>query len=609
MFCRISRALALTTLLLTGGVSCARRDTGIPERLAVVAFENLGSSSALDWLRRASAAAMVADLAGAPNLYVQTVESVSGAYAIQASQLLQGYFFEQNGRLEIRAAVEDVRRRRIVENFEASGPISDGVLPLFNQLARRLNPQARSLETHNPEAFRAYGEALSALDRNAALKSLESATVADPKFVPAYIARVRVLLAAGERDQALKVVQTALDTKPVSIEKAELEYLAASATGKIDERERTLQALARLTPADSKIFRELAQMAIAQRKFQEAVRTYETATDLNPGEAATWNELGYALAYNQDLSGARRALERYQGLLYGVEVNPLDSLGEVSFFLGDFPEAAKYFVEADQRNRAEFGGGELVKAAQAKLLAGDLKEADVLFQRYIQTQRSQRGAAGYQMAQWGFLTGRRKAAISALEKLIPTLDADSQSLALSQLSLWNAEMGDSKAAAGLATQAWERAAGPRTKNLSALCRIIANPPAASTGSRTVDAYALLFGRKYQEALPLLDAIYRETNPAQDGQIRTLLAWALVKSGQTAKAKDLVRIYPIPLSSGEATLASLIFPRYLFVRAMVLQDEGKRAEAKKSFQLFLKYAGDTPDMFGDKAEAQQRVAAL
>jgi hypothetical protein len=109
----------------------------------------------------------------------------------------------------------------------------------------------------------------------------------------------------------------------------------------------------------------------------------------------------------------------------------------------------------------------------------------------------------------------------------------------------------------------------------------------------------LFARKYAEAVPLLEAIYRETSPTSDGQIRTLLAWTYVDTGRVADARKLVQIYPIPLSSGDPVFVSLMFPRFLYVRGVVLQNEGKRAEAKKSMDLFQKYAGDVPDILGAK----------
>jgi len=118
------------------------------------------------------------------------------------------------------------------------------------------------------------------------------------------------------------------------------------------------------------------------------------------------------------------------------------------------------------------------------------------------------------------------------------------------------------------------------------------------------AFALLFGRKFAEAVQPLEAVYRETAPAGDGQIRTLLAWAEVESGRVGDARQLVQLYPLPLSSGDPFFASLIFPRFLYLRGVVLQSEGKRSKAKQSFELFLKYAGDVPDIFGDEAAARR-----
>jgi predicted Zn-dependent protease len=121
--------------------------------------------------------------------------------------------------------------------------------------------------------------------------------------------------------------------------------------------------------------------------------------------------------------------------------------------------------------------------------------------------------------------------------------------------------------------------------------------------------ALLFARKFADATPPLERLYRETNPSADGQVRTLLAWAYVKTNRTADAAGLLNRYPLPLNSGEPMFASLIFPRYLFLRATVLEGQGKRAQAKSAYELYLKYAGDVPDAFGDDVVARKKLTAL
>jgi tetratricopeptide (TPR) repeat protein len=598
-------SITLLTLTLAG---CAREAAG-PSRLAVVPFENQSSDSELDGAGRGAAAALVYDLAGAPNLYAETVQSINGAYDMHASRVLEGYFSENGGQVELHATVEDARLSKTIDSIALKGSAAEGVLPLLNQLARRLSSQAREIEAGSPGAFRDYERALNAADRSTAAKDLEDATKAAPKFAAAYIDLVPVLLAEGDRNQAEKFIQTAEAAHPDAIDQARLEYWAASASGDAGQREQALHRLTQATAADSRVFRELAEIELRRRDYSAAARDYERAAQLNPDEPRGWNELGYVLAYAEDLAGARRALDQYRGLLPKGDANALDSLGEVSFYLGDFQAAEKRFLEANEQNRAEFGGAELLKAAEAQLMQDRLKEADALFQKYDGViAGAQHFRATYQFAQWEFLTGRRKLAIEGMERILPSLDADARSAALCQLSIWKLQTGDSKTAVELADRAAETAVSARSRGMSALCRGVVNPGGGS-GSRITNAYALLFAGKFSEATPLLELLYRETNPLEDAQIRTLLAWAYVETGRTAQADRLLRIYPIPLSSGEPMFASMIFPRYLFLRGTVLEKQGKRADAKRSYELFLKYAGDVPDVFGDQAAARRNLGGL
>jgi len=571
--------------MLTG---CARpRNAGL-ERLAVMPLENLSADADLNCLNHAAAAVVVYDLAGAKNIFAREVQSLSDAQSMRASRVLEGYFFERNGRIGIRATVEDLEKTKTLENVEIDGAASAGLLPLVNELARKLSPEVRVFGTRDEKAFRFYGEALAARDSQEATKNLEVATGADPGFAAAYLDEVRLLTETGDRERARQVAQTAervarLDT----IDRANLEYVAATASGDLAERVRALEKLSAATPADANHVKELGEMRFARREFSQAAMEYRAAAHLDPDEAQTWNELGYALARAKDLSGAREALAQYQRLAPG-DPNALDSQGEVSYFLGDFKSAEEYFERAAARNPAEFG-----KAAEASVMMGDLQGADQLFARQFGARpRGSHQGADYQMAQWEFLTGRRQAAMDRMGKLAPVSEGDLRSLAFSQLAIWKLETGDSKSAAELANEAAMSAQSPQVRGLSAVCRYVASGTSASSGSKVADAYALLLAKKYREALPLLQAIYAETNPSADGQARTLLAWAYVETGAMDQAATLIDPYPLPLSSGEPLFASLIFPRYLFLRSAVLDHQGKKDEARKTQELYAKYAGTT-----------------
>jgi tetratricopeptide (TPR) repeat protein len=568
--------------MIAGG--CARQPATMVERLAVMPLENLSSDPQWNWYSRASSAVVEYDLAGSKNIFTKPVDSLSAAQSMQASRVLEGYFFERNGRIGIRATVEDLRTTRAVEHLEIEGPVGGGLLPLANELARRLSSGARRFGTNNENAFRFYGEALEASNTEDSERALESAKHADPGFAATYLDQARLLAATGARDRALQVIQAGeRGTQLDPIDRASLQYVAASASGDANARIQALETLAQVTPANATLFVDLGDAQFERRNFQDAVRNYQTATALNPEDARTWNTLGYALAWTRNLNGARQAIQEYEKLA-PHDANALDSLGEVSFYLGDFESAAKYFQQAAEKSPAE-----LVKAAEARLMTGDLQQANALFAKYVGP-GEERGRAAYQTAQWEFLTGQRLAGMAALERLLPQLDPDAQSLALSQLAIWKLETGDGKAAIDLANQAVAHAQSPQARGMAAVSRFVAAGTEASSGSALVDAYALLFAQKYREAVPLLQAAYERTNPSSDGQIRVLLAWARVETGGFAEAGRLLELCPLPLSSGEPMLASLIFPRYFALRAEVFEKQGKPDEAKKNRELFTKYAG-------------------
>src|SRR5262245_973594 len=125
MFSPMSVCATIVFLILG---SCTSARMRVPERLAVVPLENLSADSEMDWAGRAVAAAIVYDLAGAPNIYAQAVDSMEGARAAGASRVLGGYFYQRNGRLEIRIAVEEGSRAKTVTSFGLSGRVSEGML-------------------------------------------------------------------------------------------------------------------------------------------------------------------------------------------------------------------------------------------------------------------------------------------------------------------------------------------------------------------------------------------------------------------------------------------------------------------------------------------------
>lgn len=592
MFCKPRTSLFPLSILLiillveVALASCSKPPASGVERLGVMAIENLTSDAQLNWPSRAAAAVVVYDLAGAKNIFARQVDSISAAQSMRASRVLEGYFFERNGRIGIHAALEDLGSAKTVESYEFDGTVSAGFLPLVNELARRLSPEVRTFGTQNEKAFQFYGEALAARDSQSAEQDLEAATHADPGFTAGYVDEAKLLAETGNRAQARQVVLAGSRARRDPIDGANLEYVGATASGDATDRVKALELLTAATPANANIFTELGEMRFARRQFKQAVMEYRAAVHLDPEALPVWNQLGYALAWSGDLNGARDALAQYQRLAPG-NLNAIDSQGEVSYMLGDFKSASEDFEKASAKNPSE-----LLKAAEARLMAGDLQGADGLFLKHLGPGAKVQNGAGYQMAQWEFMTGRRNAGMARMEKLAQGSSGDFQALALSQLSIWKLDGGDKKAAADLARQAAAAAQNPVARKMSAIAAAIAAGGATSSGSKVVDAYALLFAKKYREAVPLLQAAYAETNPSVDGEIRTLLAWAYVETGAIEQAASLVESTPFVLSFGEPQFTTPILARYLFVRSAVLEHQGKKNEARNSQELYSKYAGIT-----------------
>jgi tetratricopeptide (TPR) repeat protein len=555
----------LIAVIAPGG--CARPQGTIVERLGVMPIENLSSDAQLGWLSRAAAAAVVYDLAGAKKIFARQVDSLSAAQTMHASRLLEGYFLERNGRMVIRATVEDLAKTKAIESFEIEGVAGAGFLPLANELARKLSSDARMFGTSNESAFRFYGEAVGAKESKGAEQALQQATDTDPGFAAGYVEEAELLAETGDRERARRVAEAGARARLDSIDRANLQYVAGTASEDATDRIRALESLTAATPANADTFRELGEMRYMRREFQEAAMEYRVAAGLNPESPQIWNELGYALAWTKDLRGAREALAQYQKLA-PEDANALDSQGEVSYMLGDFKSAGGYFERAAERNPAE-----LLKAAEARLMMGDLKGADELFGTHLGPGGVRSGVRELQMAEWEFLTGRRKAGADRIEKFAREASGDLQAVALSQLSVWKLDAGDRTAAAELANRAAMLAQGPQAREYSAKCQYLASGRTEGSGSKMADALARVFANQPREAIPLLEAVYSETSPSADWQVRTLLAWAYLKTGAADKAAKLVEIYPLPLSSADAAFASVVFPRYLSVRAAVQKRQG------------------------------------
>ena len=124
--------------------------------------------------------------------------------------------------------------------------------------------------------------------------------------------------------------------------------------------------------------------------------------------------------------------------------------------------------------------------------------------------------------------------------------------------------------------------------------------AASSPAKTMaTAYALLLAGHFGPASEPFRTVYQQTQPALDGQVRTLYAWTLVATSRKADAVPLVQLYPMPFGAGDALFSTLVFPRFLDLRAEAMKAKGNDLEAAKASSTYSKFKGDLPDIFAHK----------
>ena len=188
------------------------------------------------------------------------------------------------------------------------------------------------------------------------------------------------------------------------IDRANLEYVAATASGDAADRTTGVGEVDRGDPGEREYSKELGEMRFARREFQQAAMEYRAGAHLDPDEAQNWNELGYALAWAEGLerrTGGAGAIS--EAGARGCERAGLARRGQL-LCCGDFKAADGYFEQAAAKNPAE-----LLKAAEAAHDGGSAGRGRAVCEALGARQRGRHDGASFQMAQWEYLTGRRKA--------------------------------------------------------------------------------------------------------------------------------------------------------------------------------------------------------
>jgi hypothetical protein len=163
------------------------------------------------------------------------------------------------------------------------------------------------------------------------------------------------------------------------------------------------------------------------------------------------------------------------------------------------------------------------------------------------------------------------------------------------------------AAARAAADAAVKLAGPPSAGLAGAARFLCEPPApasewalraerafaspaAAPMKGFVLACALLRGRHFDAAVPLLREIYARWTHGADPGIPVMYASALAGSARLKEAAPLVERYPVPRPSEIGPFTPMWFPRLLLLRAQVLESRGRVEQARAARQLYQTLGG-------------------
>ena len=548
--------------------------------LSVSRFENLSGDPSLDWTGAAVPAVLAGELprVGAGSRYV-----------------LEGYIAKAGGQLRLSAFLIDTRSNKIADNFIATGA---GVLPVAGALARHLDSAARPYSTGDEEALKAYTQG-----------DFEHAVARDADFGAAYVQWSESLASHGDAAGADRVIALARQrsNRITGPDMARIDLIAAGLHGNMDSEIRAMIALAGFTPNDVRLCGQIGEFEVRKHQYAAAAGWYKKAAALEPAEGQWLNRLGYAQCWAHDLDGARQTLVKYQQML-PRDANPLDSLGDVHYYWGRFAEAEKYYFQAHDKDAAFLAGGTLLKAAHARLMTGDIAGADGIYKQYAALRRSGNDPlVDYRQAQWDFLCGRRKKAMESLRQL-------GNSPALSQLAIWRLETGNRDGAREAAGRAAALADTPGAARQAALSASLLSPkaveerfsaPQDAQARKVVLAYALLFDKQFAAAAPIFRELVNEALPSDPAPFPVMLAWTLIETGRVKDSTDLLTPNPLPNPAGDDVLESVAFPRIFQLRSIVLGERRHMEESLGFNQLFLKLAGDVPQIWDRKGAVGAR----
>lgn len=619
MFSRVRLAGAvLGVTLIAGGLwfywhrNQAAAERVHPRRIAILPIENLTGRASLDWASQAIIEVAQLELGAGEEAAVFPARDAGEAAARQATDLAYGTLeLDQPSagdgapRLRYALFIENAAQHTVLSQQRGAGTALNAASALAVLLAKGAGVRSpRPAGVHDDRTLELFSE-----------QKYEECTRADPQAYWCWERWAVSTFEAGKKDEALRIVAQgrAKATAAPAAARARLDFAEATFRGDAALRLAALERLVQADPGSPGAISELASQFVTERRYAEAESLYRRALETNRRQSEVWNLLAYAQAWQGRFDEARKSLEEYDRLAPG-DPNPPDSRGEIEMLGGNLGAAQAWFLNSYHRDAKFNSGAALEKAALASYLAGNEKVAAELVGAYLADREKAGDAlATYTRARWQFLFGQSDAAQSALENVVRRGGPDA-TLAATRLmlaALRDGETGTARRWAGRVRELTPPAGNPLLAHMAAALLGQGDASGVSDAAQRTElqAVGLTLRAQFAQALPVWDEALKGPRAGADGFAREMKAWCLLRSGKASESAGLVKGgWPLLTDNERLLFDFLVYPNSLFVRAEAAAAGRDMAEARRLYDLYLRYAGHGRDRFGqaEKARAASRL---
>lgn len=408
---------------------------------------------------------------------------------------------------------------------------SDGApIDAANEIAKQIDSHATDYSTKNNQALEAFAAAAEAAGATAQIAALERAINLDAGFGAAYLTLADVLARNGQNIQPLLAKARAHESAFTPLDRARFDELDARAShAPLATRASAASKILHLAPNDLDALINLASDRFLQGDAAGAA-LLQRASEIDPGNASIRLALAKGLLETKQFAQAEKVLA-------GLDGNP-DVLPDLAVCL---------------------------------LLEGDRARADSVFAKYIdRLKQSNEPFAPIADAGWLAISGRMPQAITRLEAA-QFAQPDLQSLAWSQIAIWQAAEKDTAGAKESAAQSSKLAKATIARVFAAAAALIASgdlpsgewsarvdtAPLSSNAKQTVLGYGFFLFGNYADAAQVWQALLKASGNA-DLRARAMLASSLDRSGKQAQAAKVFVQPFLPNLNGGDPYAAIAF---------------------------------------------------